>query len=85
MRCSDVRFKKPPLAPHDSMGSVHFLSAEIHIPRQVVTESLVLRREQVIVEYQEVRVLADRDGALGGLDAELLRAVDARRQEEIQR
>ena len=39
---------------------VHLPSAEVHILRQVVADALVLRREQVVVEHQEVRVLAHR-------------------------
>ena len=35
----------------------------------------MLCREQVVVEYQEVRVLADGDGAFMVLDAQLLKAV----------
>ena len=35
----------------------------------------MLCREQVVVEYQEVRVLAGRDGTLAHLDAKLLKAV----------
>ena len=35
----------------------------------------MLCREQVVVEYQEVRVLANGDGAFMVLDAKLLKAV----------
>ena len=55
--------------------SIHFLSAEIHVSRLVITESLLLRGEQVVVEHQEVRVLAGRDGSPARLDAKLLKAV----------
>ena len=58
------------------MLSVHFLSAEVYICRHVVAEALVLRREQVLVKYQEVRILAgieDRKGSIeAGKDADFL-------------
>ena len=41
----------------------------------VITEALMLCREQIVVEHQEVRVLADLDRTLGSFDAELLKAV----------
>ena len=44
--------------------SVHFLSAKIYIPWLVVAEALLLRSKKVIVEHQEIRVLADFYGAL---------------------
>ena len=40
-----------------------------------MAEALMLRCEQVVVEHQEVSVLAGRDGTLARLDAKLLKAV----------
>ena len=36
----------------------------------------MLRREQVFVKHEEVRILADLNGALGAVNAKLFRAVD---------
>ena len=62
---------KQPKAP----VSVHLFSAEKHFTRLVMAEALMLCREQIVVEHQEVRVLAGRDRTLGGFDAKLLKAV----------
>ena len=55
--------------------SVHLFSAEKHIARLVIAEAFVFGRKQIVVEYQEVRVIADGDGAFMVLDAKLLKAV----------
>jgi len=55
--------------------SIHLLSAEIYILRLIAAEALMLCHEQIVVEHQEVRVLAGRDGTLARLDAKLLKAV----------
>ncbi len=51
-------------------------SAKIYFLRHVVAETLVLRRDQVVIEYKEVCVLAGLDGTLCGFDAELLCSVN---------
>ena len=56
--------------------SVQLFSAEVHVLRFIVAEALMLRREQIVAEHQEIRVLARCDGALLIIYAELLRAVD---------
>ena len=55
--------------------SVHLFSAEKLIALLVMAEALMLCREQIVVEYQEVCVLAGRDGTLARRDAKLLKAV----------
>jgi hypothetical protein len=43
----------------------------------------MISSEQVIVEHQEIRILTDLNGALGGLDAKLLRTVDGKSQQHF--
>ena len=52
--------------------SSYLPATEIHIPRHVIAEALLLRRQQAAVEHQEVRVLAVFDGTFGVFDAQLL-------------
>ena len=64
------RFSRP-----SRLSSINLPAAEIHFTRLVLAEALMLCREQIVVEHQEVRVLAGRDGTLARLDANLLKAV----------
>ena len=64
-------------------ASVHFLHAEIHAARHVIAESFMLRREEIVFEYQEVCILSRSDGALFVLYAELYSAVDGIAQEHF--
>ena len=54
------------------LSGVHFLPAKIHLLRQVMTESFLFCREQIVFEYQGVRILAGLDRAFSVFDAELL-------------
>ena len=71
------------LPPARKCALAYLLSLNIHVRRLVVAEALLLGRREVLVEHQEVRVLATLDGALEGLDAELLRAVDGVAQKHL--
>ena len=46
------------------LWTIRFLSGKVYFRRLVVAEALVLRRHQIVIKDQEVRILADFDRAL---------------------
>lgn len=57
-------------------GLVHFLSCKIDLCRHSIADSSLLGVQQILVENQEIGILADSDGAFAIVDTELLGAVD---------
>lgn len=57
-------------------GLVHFLSCKIDLCRHVLTDACVLGVQQILIENQEIGILADGDGTFAIVDTELLGAVD---------
>ena len=55
---------------------IHFLSTKIYLSRLVVAETFMLGCQKIVIEHQEIGILAHLDGTLGGLDAQLLGTVD---------